>query len=145
VELPFRYCAVAKKAGRYDFRAPHVIGKREPNSERQAAAYYRVAAVKIAGAIEQVHRAAAPTATTLLLSVHFGEDNIHRHAAHKRLPVLPVGCDDPVALLQHGNDANRDGLLPIVQVKKAADLLLSIEFGALILELTDADHLLQEI
>ena len=109
------------------------------------AAHDGVAAIKIGGAIEQMHRAAASAAAPFLLPIHFGEHLCHRHAAHKRLPMLPIGRDDPVALLQHGDDAHRDRLLSVVKVKKAADLLLGVEFGALVLELTDADHLLQQV
>ncbi len=89
-----------------------------------------------------MHGAAAPPAAAFLLPVHFGEHSRHRYAAHKRMPVFAISGHDPVALLQHGNDTNCDGLLSVVKVKKAADLLLSVEFGAFVLELADADHLL---
>ena len=36
-----------------------------------------------------------------------------------------------------------DRLLTVVEVEKAADLLLGVEFDALLLELADAHHLLE--
>src|SRR5208282_5490979 len=142
VKLAFRYGAVTEKAGRNDFLALHVIGKRKPDSKRQPATHYCVAAIKVGSAVKQMHRAATPAATAFPLSVHFGEHHGHRHTTHKGLAVLPIGRDDPVALLQHGNDTHRNRFLSVVKVKEAADLLLGVKFGALVFELTDADHLL---
>ena len=100
VELAFGDRAFAEEAGRDDVLALHLVGKREPDSERQAAADNGVAAIEIGGAVEQMHRAAAPAAAAFLLAVHLGHHRGHRHAAHQRLAVLAIGRDDAVARLQ---------------------------------------------
>src|SRR6516164_1226589 len=92
-----------------------------------------------------MHSTATAAAAAFLLSVHFRQRRGHRHATHERVPVIAVGGNDPVALLEHRNDADSDCFLPIIKVQESPDLLLSIEFGAFILEAADADHLLQKI
>ena len=141
VKLALRDRAFAEEAGGHDVLAAHAVGERQPDRERQAAAHDSVAAVEIGRAIEQVHRAAAPAAAALLLAVHFGEHGGHRYAAHERVPVLAIGRDDPVALFEHRDDADRDRFLAVVEMHEASDLLLRVELRALVLEAADADHL----
>ena len=127
MKLAFGDGAFAEKAGRNDVLAAHVIGERQPDRERQPAADDGIAAVEIGAPIEQVHRAAAPAAAALLLAVHFRESRRHRYAAHQRMAVLAIGGDDAVALLQHRDDADGDRLLAVIEMQKAANLLLRVE------------------
>ena len=60
------------------------------------------------------------------------------------MTVLTVGGDDPVACLEHGNDADCDRFLAIIEMQKAADLFLGIELGANTFKMADADHLPQQ-
>ena len=145
MKLAFGHGAVAEETGRDDAVAAHVIGERQPDRQRQTAAHDGVAAIEIRGAVEQVHGAAAPAAAAFLLAVHLGQCSRHRDSAHQGVAMLPVGRDDPIALLQHRNDADRDRLLAIVKVQKPPDLLLGVELRALVLEAADADHLLEQI
>ena len=145
VKLAFGDGAFAEEAGGDDVLAPHAIGERKSDRQRQTAADDGIAAIEIGGAVEQVHGAAAPAAAAFLLSVHLREHRRHRHAAHQRVPVLAIGGDDPVALFQHRDDADGDRFLAVVEMQKPADLLLRVEFGAFVLEPADADHLLQQI
>ena len=145
VKLAFGDGALAEEAGGDDVLAAHVIGERKPDRQRQSAADDGVAAIEIGGAIEQVHGAAASAAAAFLLAVHLGERRRHRHAAHERMAVLAIGGDDPVALLQHRDDADGDRLFAVIEMQEAADLFLRVELRALVLEAADADHLLQQI
>src|ERR1039457_3028372 len=61
------------------------------------------------------------------------------------MPVLAIGRDDPITLFQRRDDAHRDRLLAIVKMHEAANLLLCVQLGALLLKAADADHLLQQI
>ena len=145
VKLAFGDGALAEEAGRDDVLAAHVVGERKPDRERQPAADDGIAAVEIGGAVEQMHGAAAPAAASLLLAVHLGERRRHRHAAHQRMAMLAVGRDDPVALLEHRDDADGDRLLAVIEMQEASDLLLGVELGAFVLEPANADHLLQQV
>ena len=98
VELALGDRAFAEEAGGDDVVAPHAVGEREPDRQRQAAADDGVAAVEIGRAVEQMHRAAAPAAAAFLLAVHLGQRRGHRYAAHQRVAVLAIGGDDAVAL-----------------------------------------------
>jgi hypothetical protein len=61
------------------------------------------------------------------------------------MAVLAVGGDKAVARLEHWNDSGGDRFFAVIEVEKAADLLLRVEFGAFLLEAADADHVTQEI
>ena len=59
--------------------------------------------------------------------------------------MFTIGRNDSISLLKHRNHADGDGLLAIIEMEKASDLLLRIELGTFVLEPTNADHLFQEI
>src|SRR6516164_3850272 len=61
------------------------------------------------------------------------------------MSVFAICRDNPITLLQHRDDSDRDRLLAIIEVQESADFLLCVEFSTFILETADADHLLQQI
>src|SRR5512136_241499 len=101
-----------------------MVGKCKTNRQRQATTDDGIPTMEIGGAVEQMHGATAPAAASFLLAVHLGHDCSHRYAAYQRMPMLAIGRDYSVALFQHGDDAHRDCLFTIIEVKEAADLLL---------------------
>ena len=137
--------AVAEETGRDDAVAAHVVGKRKSDCERQPAPHDGVAAIEVGGAIEEMHGAAATSAAAFLLSIHLGERCLHRYSAHQRMAMLAISSDNPVALVEHGDDTDGDGLLAIIKVHEAPDFLLGVKLGTLLLEAADADHLAQKI
>ena len=58
------------------------------------------------------------------------------------MAVLAVSGNHPVILAKNRDHSNRDCLFAVVEVEEAADLLLGVKFGALVLEVANADHLL---
>src|SRR5271169_5223648 len=92
-----------------------------------------------------MHRAATPAATALLLAIHLRERRFHRHASHERMAMFTIGRNDSISLLKNRDHADRDGLLAIIEMEKASNLLLRVELGAFVLEPSNADHLFQEI
>ena len=120
--------------------AAHPVAQRKTPGQRQSATDDGIAAVKIGFRIEQVHRPAAPAGTALGLAIHLGQNLVHRHAAHQCVTVFAVGRHDLVVRAQHRNDARRNRLFPVIEMKKPADLFLRVDLGAFVLETPDADH-----
>ena len=67
MELALGDRAVAEEARRDRLAPLHLVGQREADRERQAAADDGVAAVEARGDVEEVHRAAAAAAAALAL------------------------------------------------------------------------------
>src|SRR6516162_2986992 len=145
MELTFSDCTLPEKARGDTLLAAHMIGKREPDCKRQAAAYNCIAAVEIGGAIEEVHGTTATAAATFLLAIHLGQHRSHRHPAHQRVTVFTIGGNDPVIILEHRDHTYRNRFLPIIQMEKASNFFLCIKLCAFVLEPANPDHLPQQL
>lgn len=140
VELAFGDRALAEEAGSDSRLAAQTIGQGKTDGQRQSASDDRIAAVEVRIAAEQVHRAAPPARAPFRLAEHLGHHGCHRYATHQSVTVLAIGAHDPIVGVEKRNDPHCHGFLAIVQMQEAADLLLGIQFGALVLEPPDADH-----
>ena len=57
------------------------------------------------------------------------------------MAVLTIGGDDAITTLQLRNDAHCYGLLSVIEMQEAANLLLGVQLCAAILKLADTQHL----
>ena len=114
---------------------------RGTDRERRAAADDRIGAEHAARDVGDVHRAALAVAQSVLAAV----DLLH-HAGHvatlgDAVTVAAVRADDVVGIAERFADADRNGLLPGVQVSEARDLAgLDFDVQAF-LEFADRLHL----
>jgi len=123
------------------FIRQQLIRQCKADRDGEAAAYHRIAAVEPCLSIEQVHRSAAPAATTFLLTKHFRHDRTGRHPSRQSMAVLAIRGHDGVLGPQSLHYADTHGLLADVQMQESADFLLRVQFGALLFEAADQEHL----
>ena len=144
VKLALGDGAVAEEARRDPRPLLHLVGEREPDRDREAAADDGVAAVEAGLRVEHVHRSAAAAAAALLLAVHLRHEPVGRDAARQRMTVLAVGRDDGIVWAECLHGADGDRFLADVQMQEAADLAGAVQLRALLLEAPDAQHLVQQ-
>ena len=144
VELPFRHGAIAEETRRHPLATGHRIGERESDRNRQPPADNRVASVEAGRGIEDVHRAAPPTAAALLLPVHLGHQPAGVDPARQRVAMLAIGGDDGVFCRQRTHATGGDSFLPDVEVQESPDLPRAVQLGTLLLEPPNAEHVTQE-
>jgi hypothetical protein len=102
-----------------------------------------VAAEKAHALVVEVHRAAEALGATRRLSEELRHHRAGRDSLGERLAVLAVGRE-PVVVHRGAGGADRDRLLPDVEMAEPEDLPLGVGLGRLLLETPDHGHLLVE-
>jgi hypothetical protein len=91
--------------------------------------------------IDQVHRTTLALADTCRLSKHLGHYLAGIGADGKGMAMVAVGSDDVITLFAGANRTYSYSLLPDVQMQKATDLALLVQFGASLLKAANEHHL----
>ncbi len=116
-------------------------GERHAGRERDVPADDAVPAEEPERGVEEVHRAALAPAAARGLAEQLGHDGARADPARQRVAVLAVGAGDVVVRAQGREAADRDRLLPDVEVAEAADLAEAVGLAGLLLEVADEHHL----
>ncbi len=103
--------ALRRRTRRSRRRAAASVPERQTDCDRKSAADDRVAAVEAPADVEEVHRAAPPSAAAFDAAEHLGHDRPSGDPAGQRVTVLAVGRDDVVLGLQ-GSASRRPRPLP---------------------------------
>ena len=109
--------------------------------DRDVAADDAVAAEHVVLLVEEVHRAAEAPRAAGDLAEELGHGGARAHPARERHAVIAVGREQVVVGPERGGGADRDRLLPDVEVEEAADLALRVGARRLFLEAADGGHL----
>ncbi len=92
--------------------------------------------------VGHVHGTAEAQRAARLLAEQLGHDRLGVDPAGNGHAVVAVGRDQSVLRPTGGRDACADGLLPNVEMQKAADLSLLIELGGTFFDAADEYHLM---
>src|SRR6266446_5106990 len=140
VDLPLIDRAVAEIGDR-DRPVPAImVSKAEPGSDRNLRADDAVPAKEVFLPAEHVHRAAFAVRITAAAPGQLGHDALGVHAAGQHMPVIPIGGDDRVNLLERRLHTDDDRLLPNIEVTKAADQPHAVHLTGPLLEAPDQQH-----
>ena len=140
MEGALRQRAVAEEAAD-DFGTFVVADReREPACDRQSAADDRVAAHEAQVLIEQMHRAAAAVRDAGGLAEQLGHHDPRIGALGEAMPVLAIGRDDVVLVVERVDRADGDGLLAGVEMAEAGDFAAAVHLGGLLFEAPDQRH-----
>src|SRR5579863_10344186 len=142
VEYSLAQRAIAKEAYRHLLAAAHLDRHGSPGSNARASAYNGIRAQVAGILVSDMHRTTLALTVTSFLAQQFGKHAVNRCSLCQAVSMPAMRAGDVVIAPQRRANADRDSLLPTVQVSQAGHLRSDIETVDMLLEMADGQHLL---